>query len=129
MENQLLDLNRESKVNEAQFFDQIKEAFHSKQLYENFLVCLALFNQDIITRPQLIALVEPSLSIFANLYKKFKDYVENRLLIVPTRDFELINENIYLCKRYEKNHFLIKFFLLTEFIFDQRKRRCEEYGL
>jgi paired amphipathic helix protein Sin3a len=47
-------------------------------VYDNFLKCLALFNQDIISRNELITLVEPFLGKFANLYRWFKDYVDNK---------------------------------------------------
>lgn len=60
------------------FFERLKKALRTQQVYDNFLKCLALFNQDIVTRSELIALVEPFLGKFANLYRWFKDYVENK---------------------------------------------------
>ena len=59
---------------------QLSPALRTQQVYDNFLKCLALFNQDIVTRAELIALVEPFLGKFANLYRWFKDYVENKPL-------------------------------------------------
>jgi len=67
-------------LNEVTFFERLKKALRTQQVYDNFLKCLALFNQDIVTRSELIALVEPFLGKFANLYRWFKDYVENRPL-------------------------------------------------
>ena len=67
-------------LNEITFFDRLKKALRTQQVYDNFLKCLALFNQDIVTRAELIALVEPFLGKFANLYRWFKDYVENKPL-------------------------------------------------
>ena len=67
-----------STLNEITFFDRLKKALRTQQVFENFLKCLALFNQSIITRSELIELVEPFLGKFANLYRWFKDYVENK---------------------------------------------------
>jgi paired amphipathic helix protein Sin3a len=67
-------------MNENTFFDKLKKSLRSQQVYENFLKCLALYNQDIVTRSELISLVEPFLSKLPNLYRWFKDYVENRPL-------------------------------------------------
>ncbi len=65
-------------MSESSFFEKIKKALRTQQVYENFLKCLALFNQEIVSRSELIQLVEPFLGKFANLYRWFKDYVENR---------------------------------------------------
>lgn len=72
-----LDSNKHGTINEITFFEKLKKALRTQQVYENFLKCLALFNQDIITRSELIKLVEPFLGKFSNLYRWFKDYVEN----------------------------------------------------
>lgn len=65
-------------INEITFFERVKKALRNQQIYDNFLKCLALFNQDIVTHTELISIVEPFLSKFANLYKWFKDYVETK---------------------------------------------------
>lgn len=72
-----LDSIRFGPINEITFFEKLKKALRTPQVYENFLKCLALFNQNIITTSELIKLVEPFLSKFSNLYRWFKDYVEN----------------------------------------------------
>ncbi|RNA33806.1 Paired amphipathic helix Sin3a [Brachionus plicatilis] len=71
------DSLRFGPINEITFFEKLKKALRTPQVYENFLKCLALFNQNIITTSELIKLVEPFLSKFSNLYRWFKDYVEN----------------------------------------------------
>ena len=89
-----------STLNEITFFDRLKKALRTQQVFENFLKCLALFNQDIITRSELIELVEPFLGKFANLYRWFKDYVENKPMsnvaldmpLATTGSFETIGE-------------------------------------
>lgn len=72
-----LDSIRFGPINEITFFEKLKKALRTPQVYENFLKCLVLFNQGIITTSELIKLVEPFLSKFSNLYRWFKDYVEN----------------------------------------------------
>ena len=84
--NQLIS---SSEINEHTFFEKIKKALRTQQVYENFLKCLALFNQDIVTRAELIQLVEPFLGKFANLFRWFKDYVENK----PMNSIPLYSNN------------------------------------
>lgn len=72
-----LDSIKFGPINEANFFEKLKKALRTRQVYENFLKCLALFNQEIISKSELINIVEPFLGKFANLYRWFKDYVEN----------------------------------------------------
>lgn len=45
----------------------------SQDVYENFLRCLVLFNQEVISRTEVIQLVQPFLAKFPELYRKFKD--------------------------------------------------------
>ncbi len=70
--------NSDVPINEITFFEKLKKSLRTQQVYENFLKCLSLFNREIVTRCELIALVEPFLSKFPNLFRWFKDYVENR---------------------------------------------------
>ncbi len=68
----------EIPLNEITFFEKLKKSLRTQQVYDNFLKCLSLFNREIVTRGELISLVEPFLSKFPNLFRWFKDYVENR---------------------------------------------------
>ena len=47
----------------------------SQEVYDNFLRCLVLFNQEVISRSELIQLVQPFLGRFPEVYRKFKDLV------------------------------------------------------
>ena len=75
-------INRNSgNLNEITFFERLKKALRNKEVYENFLKCLSLFNEDIVSHTELIGLVEPFLSKFANLFKWFKEYVETKSIV------------------------------------------------
>ena len=42
-------------------YKQIQKAFHNQEVYSNFLRCLVLFNEEIISRNELVQLVTPFL--------------------------------------------------------------------
>ncbi len=82
-----MSLNRfNGNINEITFFERLKKALRTQQVYDNFLKCLALFNQDIVTHTELIQLVEPFLGKFANLFKWFKEYVETKSIVSINQD-------------------------------------------
>lgn len=53
-------------------------------MYENFLRCLVLFNQEVVSRGELIQLVTPFLGKFPELFKWFKDFVGYKESGTPT---------------------------------------------
>jgi histone deacetylase complex regulatory component SIN3 len=67
-----------SHITEMTFFELVKKALRTPEVYKNFLRCIALFNQEIVTRTDLIKLVEPYLGKFPELYRWFKNYVEDK---------------------------------------------------
>lgn len=44
-------------------------------MYENFLRCLVLFNQEIVSKSELVQLVTPFLGKFPELFRWFKDFL------------------------------------------------------
>lgn len=46
-------------LNETNFFDYVKKVLRSQEVYNNFLRCISLYNQQIIGSVELIKLVEP----------------------------------------------------------------------
>ena len=48
-------------LNEYAFFDKVRKAFKNQEVYENFLRCLVLFNQEVVTRNELVQMVQPFL--------------------------------------------------------------------
>ncbi|KYM94387.1 Paired amphipathic helix protein Sin3a [Cyphomyrmex costatus] len=62
-------------LNDYAFFDKVRKALRSQDVYENFLRCLVLFNQEIISKSELIQLVTPFLGRFPELLRWFKDFL------------------------------------------------------
>ena len=49
-------------LNEYAFFDKVRKALKSSEVYDNFLRCLVLFNQEIVSRVELVQLATPFLN-------------------------------------------------------------------
>ena len=54
---------------------QVRKAFKNQDVYENFLRCLVLFNQEVVSRNELVQMVQPFLGKYADLYRWFKDFL------------------------------------------------------
>ena len=54
---------------------QVRKALRNNDVYENFLRCLVLFNQEVISRTELVQLVQPFLGKYSELFKWFKDFL------------------------------------------------------
>ncbi|XP_071826257.1 paired amphipathic helix protein Sin3a-like isoform X2 [Apostichopus japonicus] len=57
------------------FFEKVRKAFKSQEVYENFLRCLVLFNQEIVSRGELVQLVTPFLGKYPEHLKWFKEFL------------------------------------------------------
>ena len=57
----LVDAGKYGSLSEFAFFDKVRKALRSQEVYENFLRCLVLFNQEIVSRAELVQLVTPFL--------------------------------------------------------------------
>ncbi|CAL1297521.1 unnamed protein product [Larinioides sclopetarius] len=55
------------------FFDKIREAFWHREVYDNFMRVLMLFNENVITRSELLKLATSFLGKFPDLLRQFKD--------------------------------------------------------
>ena len=62
-------------LNEYAFFDKVRKALKSKEVYEDFLRCLVLFNQEVVSRTELVQLTAPFLNRYPELFKWFKEFV------------------------------------------------------
>ncbi|KAG7456528.1 hypothetical protein MATL_G00236690 [Megalops atlanticus] len=58
-------------LREFTFFDKVRRLFKSQEVYENFLRCIALFNQEVVSGAELLQLVTPFLGKFPELYTQF----------------------------------------------------------
>uniref|UniRef100_A0A8B9RCQ3 Paired amphipathic helix protein Sin3a n=1 Tax=Astyanax mexicanus TaxID=7994 RepID=A0A8B9RCQ3_ASTMX len=65
-----------SKVGtESLFFEKVRKALRSAEAYDNFLRCLVVFNQEVISRTELVQLVLPFLGKFPELFTWFKNFL------------------------------------------------------
>ncbi|KFM56740.1 Paired amphipathic helix protein Sin3a, partial [Stegodyphus mimosarum] len=71
----LSEAGKYGTLNEFAFFDKVRKALKSQEVYENFLRCLVIYNQELISRADLVLLVTPFLSKYADLFKWFKDFL------------------------------------------------------
>ena len=69
------EAQRYGTLNEFAFFDKVRKALKNSEVYENFLRCLVLFNQEIVSRSELVQLVNPFLNKNPELLKWFKDFI------------------------------------------------------
>ncbi|XP_071141100.1 paired amphipathic helix protein Sin3a-like isoform X1 [Mytilus edulis] len=71
----LAEAGRYGTLTEFAFFDKVRKALKYPEVYENFLRCLVLFNQEVISRSELVQLVQTFLVKYPELYKWFKDFL------------------------------------------------------
>lgn len=57
------------------YFFQVRKSLRSQDVYENFLRCLVLFNQEIVSKSELVLLVTPFLGRYPELLRWFKDFL------------------------------------------------------
>lgn len=69
------DVSKHGTLNDYAFFDKVRKALRSQEVYENFLRCLVLFNQEIISKVELVQLITPFLGRFPELLRWFKDFL------------------------------------------------------
>ncbi|XP_072528503.1 SIN3 transcription regulator family member Aa isoform X1 [Salminus brasiliensis] len=60
---------------ESLFFEKVRKALRSAEAYDNFLRCLVVFNQEVISRAELVQLVLPFLGKFPELFTWFKNFL------------------------------------------------------
>lgn len=71
----LAEAAKYGSLNEYAFFDKVRKALKNAEVYDNFLRCLILFNQDIITKAELLNLTSPFLVKHPELQKWFQDFL------------------------------------------------------
>ncbi|KAM6168751.1 paired amphipathic helix protein Sin3b isoform 2-T2 [Erethizon dorsatum] len=62
-------------LQEFSFFDKVRRVLKSQEVYENFLRCIALFNQELVSGAELLQLVSPFLGKFPELFMQFKSFL------------------------------------------------------
>lgn len=71
----MADASKHGVGTESLFFDKVRKALRSAEAYENFLRCLVIFNQEVISRAELVQLVSPFLGKFPELFNWFKNFL------------------------------------------------------
>ena len=71
----LAEAGKFGTLNEFAFFDKVRKALRSPEVYENFLRCLVLFNQEVISRQELVQITSTFLNKHPDLFKWFKEFV------------------------------------------------------
>ncbi|XP_031201557.1 paired amphipathic helix protein Sin3a [Mastomys coucha] len=74
-ESSMADATKHGVGTESLFFDKVRKALRSAEAYENFLRCLVIFNQEVISRAELVQLVSPFLGKFPELFNWFKNFL------------------------------------------------------
>ncbi|KAM6060832.1 paired amphipathic helix protein Sin3a isoform X2 [Aptenodytes patagonicus] len=71
----LAEASKHGVGTESLFFEKVRKALRSTEAYENFLRCLVIFNQEVISRAELVQLVSPFLGKFPELFTWFKNFL------------------------------------------------------
>uniref|UniRef100_A0A182K7V0 Paired amphipathic helix protein Sin3a n=1 Tax=Anopheles christyi TaxID=43041 RepID=A0A182K7V0_9DIPT len=71
----LAEASKYGTLNDYAFFDKVRKALRSPDVYEDFLRCLTLYNQEIVSKMELQTLVTPFLNRFPDLLKWFQDFL------------------------------------------------------
>ncbi|XP_029009881.2 SIN3 transcription regulator family member Aa isoform X1 [Betta splendens] len=72
------DASKHGVGTESLFFEKVRKALRSAEAYDNFLRCLVIFNQEVISRAELVQLVLPFLGKFPELFNWFKNFLGYR---------------------------------------------------
>ena len=64
-----------SFAKELQFFERVKQRLRNKEVYQEFLKCLHIFNQDVITKMELRGLVYDVLGKYPDLSAGFEEFL------------------------------------------------------
>ncbi|XP_043946674.1 paired amphipathic helix protein Sin3b [Protopterus annectens] len=76
----LAAVGKHGTLQEFAFFDKVRRVLKSQEVYENFLRCIALFNQEVLSGSELLQLVTPFLGKFPELFTRFKNFLGEREL-------------------------------------------------
>lgn len=69
------DAARAGTLQDFALFDKVRDFLRTPDVYENFLKCLQMFNQEIVSKSELLTLVSPFLSRDPELLKKFQEFL------------------------------------------------------
>ncbi|XP_036225718.2 paired amphipathic helix protein Sin3a isoform X3 [Bactrocera oleae] len=78
------EASRKCTISDAAFFDKVRKALRNPDVYDNFLRCLTLFNQEIVSKTELLNLVTPFLSKFPDLLSGFTKFLGQPVSQMPS---------------------------------------------
>ena len=67
-----------ASLNEYSFFDKVRKALKNQEVYENFLRLLVLYNHEILSKGELLSLMQNFLGKHPELLKWFKDFLGHK---------------------------------------------------
>jgi paired amphipathic helix protein Sin3a len=70
------DAARSGTLQDYAFFDKVRESLRTSDVYDNFLRCLTLYNQEIVSKSELMTLITPFLSKEPELLKRFQEFLK-----------------------------------------------------
>lgn len=73
------------------FFDLVRKSIHNASAYDDFLRCLVLYYNVIISKSELLTLVQPFLGKYSELFRRFRDFIgssekSNNATAAPTEN-------------------------------------------
>ncbi|XP_045068919.1 SIN3 transcription regulator family member Aa isoform X3 [Coregonus clupeaformis] len=77
-DSSLAEASKHGVGTESLFFEKVRKVLLSAEAYDNFLRCLVIFNQEVISRAELVQLVLPFLGKFPELFNWFKNFLGYR---------------------------------------------------
>ena len=89
-EDKKVKLSLASLGKELQFFERVKSRLRSKEAYQDFLKCLNIFSQEIISKMELQGLVYDIIGKYSDLVQGFNDFLSR----CESMDLDLSVKNI-----------------------------------
>jgi len=71
----MADAGKLGSLTDYAFFDTVHRMLRNQEVYTNFLRCLQLFNDEVVSKSELLQLVTPFLGKYPELFRRFKDFI------------------------------------------------------
>lgn len=69
------DAARYGTLQDYAFFDKVRKSLRTQDVYDNFLRCLTLYNQEIVSKTELLTLASPFLNKVPELLRWFQEFL------------------------------------------------------
>lgn len=76
----LAEASKLASLNEYSFFDKVRKALKNQEVYDNFLRFLVLYNHEILSKSELLSMMNNFLGKHPELLKWFKDFLGHKNL-------------------------------------------------